>query len=128
MQVAGQALGGQVTGLTPQSVVCTNMTTGQGVTINTQAPAWNCRAAGLAVTPGDQASMRVQGTVAAGATTVGGAVTGLQPSNGGCANLTTGQQVTFQHMAGATAQSCTVSGLVVRPGDRVQMSVQGVAE
>ena len=45
-----------------------------------------------------------------------------------CRNLTTGQQVTFQYMGGATAASCAAAGLVVQPGDHVQMRVQGAAE
>ena len=59
---------------------------------------------------------------------VGAAAVGMAPSGGRCANLTTGQQVTYQHMQGATAASCVAAGLVVRPGDRVQMRVQGAAE
>jgi hypothetical protein len=77
---------------------------------------------------GDRVTMRVRGTVEAGATDVGGAVTGMAPSSGGCTNLTTGQSVKFQHMTGATAASCVVAGLVVHAGDDVQMQVQGSAE
>jgi hypothetical protein len=50
------------------------------------------------------------------------------PTSGGCANLTTGQQVPFQHLVGATAASCVATGLVVQPGHHVQMGVQGTAE
>jgi hypothetical protein len=70
----------------------------------------------------------VRGAVAKGATDVGGAVVGMLPSSGGCTNLTTGQQVAFEHMVGATAASCVAAGLIVDPGDTVQMRVQGVAE
>jgi hypothetical protein len=98
------------------------------ITISTQMPTWDCEAAGLAITPGDFARMRVQGTVQVGATDVSGAVTGLRPSSGGCTNLTTGQSVAFQHMVGATAGSCVAAGLVVHPGDTVQMRVAGAAE
>jgi hypothetical protein len=52
----------------------------------------------------------------------------MQPSSAGCTNLTTEQQVTFQHMVGATAGSCVAAGLVVHPGETVQMSVAGAAE
>jgi hypothetical protein len=52
----------------------------------------------------------------------------MMPSSGGCANLTTGQQVTFQHMVGATAASCVAAGLAVHAGDTVQISAQGAAE
>jgi hypothetical protein len=132
--VAGQALGGWVSGLTPGPVVCQNVTTGQAVTLNAPAIPWDCEAAGLCVTPGDgvtpgdQVALRVRGPVQTGAMDVGGAVVGMVPSSGGCTNLTTGQQVTFQRMKGATAASCVAAGLVVHPGDRVQMRVQGAAE
>jgi hypothetical protein len=128
VEVTGQPLSGWVTGLTPETVTCKDVTTGRTVTLNNPATSWDCEAAGLAVTPGDQASMRVQGPVEPGATDVGGAVTGMAPSSGGCTNLTTGQQVKFQHMVGATAASCVAAGLVVHPGDHLQMSVAGAAE
>jgi hypothetical protein len=72
--------------------------------------------------------MSVRGTVEAGATDVGGAVTGMAPTSGGCTNFTTGQSVKFQRMAGATVGSCVAGGRVVHAGDTVQMSVQGSAE
>jgi hypothetical protein len=72
--------------------------------------------------------MRVHGTVEADATYVGGAVTGMLPSSGGCTNLTTGQQVKLQGKRGTKAASCVAAGLVVYPGDLIQISVQGVAE
>ena len=125
---AGQPLSGWVTGFTPQTVVCTNVTTGQQVTLSAPASPWDCEAAGLGVTSGDRVSQRGQGPVKTDGADVGGAVVGMVPSSGGCTNLTTGQQVTFQHMVGATAGSCVAAGLVVRPGDSVQMHVQGVAE
>jgi hypothetical protein len=82
----------------------------------------------LGVATGDRIALLVRGQVQQGATDVGGAVAGMTPTSGGCTNRTTGQQVTFQHMKGATAASCAAPGLVVRPGDQVQMHVQGVAE
>jgi hypothetical protein len=128
VEVAGQALGAWVTGLTPHTVVCTNVTTGQQVTLNDHATSWNCEAAGLGVTAGDQVALRVRGPVAKGATDIGGAVVGMVPSNGGCTNLTTGQQVKFQHMVGAMAGSCVIAGMVMHPGDTIQISVRGVAQ
>src|SRR5262249_29732227 len=128
VEVAGQPLSGWVTGLTPETVSCKDVTTGQVVTLNDPATSWDCEAAGIAITSGDQVSMRAQGPVEQGATDVGGAVTGMTPSSGGCTNLTTGQSVTFQHMVGATAGSCVAAGLMVHPGDQVQMSVAGAAE
>jgi hypothetical protein len=128
VEVAGQALGGWVTGFVPQTVSCQNITTEHAVTINDPASIWDCVAAGLGTTSGHQVAMRVQGTVEAGATNVGGAVVGVHLTSGGCANLTTGQLVSFQHMGSATAGSCGAAGLIVQPGDHVQMQVQGAAE
>jgi hypothetical protein len=128
VEVAGQPLSGWVTGLTPETVTCKDVTTGQVVTLNNPATSWDCEAAGVAITSGDQVSMRVQGPVEPGATDVGGAVTGMAPSSGGCTNLTTGQSVQFQHMVGATAASCVAAGLAVHAGDTVQISAQGAAE
>jgi hypothetical protein len=126
--VAGQALGGWVTGLTLHTVTCKNVTTGQVVTLSDPSSPWDCEAAGLLVTSEDQVVLRARGPVKQGATDVGAAVVGMVLSSGGCTNLTTGQQVQFQHMQGATAASCVAVGLVVQPGNRVQISVQGVAE
>ena len=109
-------------------MVCKNVTTEREVTLSHPAAAWNCEAAGLQVAAGDRLALRVRGPVNKGATDVGGAVTGMTPSSGGCANRTTGQQVTFQHMVGATAASCVAAGLVVQEGEAVQMHVQGAAE
>jgi Right handed beta helix region len=130
--VAGQPLSGWVTGFTPHTVICENGTTGQAVTLSGPAPSWDCEAASLRATPGDHVTMRVRGPIEQGATDVGGAVAGMAPSGGGCTNLATGQQVPFQALfqgiPGATAASCVAAGLVVHPGDTVQMSVQGSAE
>jgi hypothetical protein len=132
VEVPGQAFGGWVSGFTPGTVVCQNVSTEKAVTLNAPASPWDCEAAGLAVTPGDQVALRVRGLVTQGATDVGGAVAGIVPSGGSCTNLTTGQQVPFQALfqgvRGATAASCVAAGLVVHPGNRVQISVQGNAE
>jgi hypothetical protein len=128
VEVAGQPLEGWVTGLTPHTVVCQNVTTAQVVTLSDPVSPWNCEAASLGVSEGDRVTLHVRGPVEQGATDVGGAVAGMAPTSGGCANLTTGQQVPFQHLVGATAGSCVAAGLVVQAGDHVQMSVQGVAE
>jgi hypothetical protein len=126
--VTGEALGGWVTGLTLSTAVCKNVTTGQAVTLNDPVSPWDCEAAGLGVTPGDRVTMHVRGRIKQRATDIGGAVAGMAPTSGGCTNLTTGQQVPFQHLVGATAASCAAAGVVVQPGDHVQMSVQGSAE
>jgi hypothetical protein len=130
--VAGQAIEAWVAGFTPHSVTCKNVTIGQVVTLSDPASPWDCEAAGLGVSSGAQVALHVRGHVQKGARDVGGAVVGMAPSGGGCTNLTTGQQVQFQALFqgvhGATAASCVEAGLVVHPGDTVQMRVQGVAE
>ena len=64
--------------------------------------------------------------------TSGAPVTGIVSRHSvklqGCTNLTTGQQVKLQGKRGAEAGSCVAAGLVVHPGDLIQISVQGVAE
>jgi hypothetical protein len=123
------SLGGSVIGMKPRTAVCTNLTTGQQVTLKNPGSAWDCEAAGLDVAPDkDRVLLLVRGPVRQGAMDVGGAVTGMAPTSGGCSNLTTGQQVTFQHMQGATEASCVAAGLVVRSGDLVQIRARGVAE
>ena len=114
--------------MTPHTAACENVTTGQTVTLNDPAPVWDCEAAGLGVTAGDQVALHMRGPVAKRATDVGGAVVGMVPSSGGCTNRTTGQHVPFQHMVGATAASCGAAGLVMDPRDTIQISVQGVAQ
>jgi hypothetical protein len=100
----------------------------QVATLSDPVASWDCEAVGLGVSPGDRVTMHVRGPVEQGATDIGGAVAGMVPSSGGRTNRTTGQSVPFQHTVGATAASCVAVGLVVQPGDHVQMSVQGVAE
>jgi hypothetical protein len=127
VEVPGQALAAWVVSISPQIVHCTNVTTGQVVTLSDPGPSWDCEAAGLAVTAGDQVAIRVRGSVGQGVG-VGGAVWGLLPNRSSCTNLTTGQQLPFVQMPGATAGNCLDAGLIIRPGDQVQMRVQGVAE
>lgn len=54
-------VGGMVHGLSPQQIVCTNLTTGQTVTLPGQPQAWNCVAAGLVITPGDAIQQTMTG-------------------------------------------------------------------
>jgi hypothetical protein len=130
--VAGQPLAAWVAGVSPHTAVCENITTGQAVTLHDPTSPWDCGAAGLAVSPGDEVVLRVHGPVEAGATDVGGAVVGMAPSSGGCTNRTTGQEAPFEALfqgeRGATAASCTAAGLVIQPGDQVQIHTRGVAE
>jgi len=117
-----------VFGIIPHTAVCKNVSTGQQVTLSQPAPTWDCEAAGLAVHASDTVTIQVLGTVEEGATDAGGEVTGMAPLSGGCTNVTTGQEVQFQDMVGATEASCVAAGLVVQPGETVQMYVRGVAE
>jgi hypothetical protein len=126
--VDGQPLSAWVTGVTLRTAVCQNLATGHEVTLSAPVSPWNCEAAGLGVTPGDQVALRARGPVQKNATDVGGAVAGVTPQRGTCTNVTTGQQVTLHYMRGATAASCLAAGLVVQAGEAVQLRVQGVAE
>lgn len=54
-------LAGSVTGMTPTSVTCRNLTTGQRVLIRGGGSAWSCEEAGLVVEPGDSVKMIVSG-------------------------------------------------------------------
>jgi hypothetical protein len=128
VEVAGQPLSAWVTGVTPRTVVCQNVTTGQEVTLSAPVSPWDCEAAGLVITSGNRVALRMRGPVQQNATDVGGAVVGMTPSRGTCTNVTTGQQVTFPYTNGATAASCGAAGLVVQAGEAVQLRVQGVAE
>jgi hypothetical protein len=74
--VAGQPLNAWVTGVTLRTVVCQNLTTGQEVTLSAPVPPWDCEAAGVAITSGDQVAVRLRGPVQQNATDVGGAVVG----------------------------------------------------
>jgi hypothetical protein len=123
-------LGASVFGITPQKAVCKNGTTGRQVQVPLSPPAsmWDCEAAGLEVSPGDRVTIQVLGTVEAGATDVGGAVTGMAPLSGSCTNVTTKDQEPFHDMVGPREVSCGAAGLDVEPGQTVQMSVKGVAE
>jgi hypothetical protein len=80
------------------------------------------------IASGDQVAVRLRGLVKRTATDIGGAVVGMMPTSGSCTNVTTGQQVTFPYTSGATAASCGTAGLVIQPGEAVQLRVQGVAE
>jgi hypothetical protein len=117
-----------VFGIIPHTAVCKNVSTGRQVTLSEPAPTWDCEAAGLAVHAGNTVTIQVLGTVEEAATDVGGAVTGIALLSGSCTNVTTGQQVQFQDMLGAREASCVAAGLVVQPGETVQMQVKGVAE
>ncbi len=60
---------------------------------------------------------------------VGGAVTGFQPRRVQCTNRTTGQTIVIAHMAdGVTSWDCAAAGLVVHPGDRIHLEVNGRGE
>ena len=56
---------------------------------------------------------------------VGGSVTGVSLTKVKCTNLTSKQSVSIQDPG--TSWDCEAAGLVVRPGDRIKMEVQGTA-
>jgi hypothetical protein len=117
-------VGGLVIDIAPQTVVCQNVTTGQGVTRSDLAPLWNCEAAGIIVTPGDRITRRVRGTADEGATIVGGAVTGLRPTSGGCTKLTTpGPMSRSRLMVKPSAFSSTKCWRLGSPKDAVAVTL-----
>jgi hypothetical protein len=63
VEAAEASLGGAVTGMTPRTAVCTNVTTGQAVTFQhlRGATEASCVAAGLVVEPGHLVQIRVRG-------------------------------------------------------------------
>jgi len=54
-------IGGSVTGVSPTSVVCTNLTTGASVLIPNSASFWDCEVAGLMANPGDEILQSITG-------------------------------------------------------------------
>jgi len=56
-------LRGAVTGITPKSVFCENVTTGQKVEARTTSPTWDCKVLGLVVTGGDKVVTGASGTI-----------------------------------------------------------------
>ena len=59
---------------------------------------------------------------------VGGSVTGVSPTVVVCRNLTTKQSIRMKLSDGMTAWNCEQAGLVVNPGDRIQITVQGTTD
>ena len=57
---------------------------------------------------------------------VGGSVSGMEPANVLCWNLTTGQSISFQ--TDATSWNCEAEGLIVSPNDRVFTGAEGEVE
>jgi len=55
------SVGGSVTGISPNRVVCKNLTTGQTVVITDHATSWDCKEAGLLVTPGNIVTQTITG-------------------------------------------------------------------
>lgn len=58
------AVGGSVTGLVaapPPRVICRNVTTGTKVSVLVPSFSWDCEAAGLEVSPGDQVRFKIKG-------------------------------------------------------------------
>jgi hypothetical protein len=128
LMVAVGNFGAGVTGISPNEVWCRNLTTGREVRVDPgSATAWNCEAAHLAVSPGDDVATRVKGPVTDAAENIGGTVTGIHSAKAGCTNMTTGQHVE-RELGSATAWTCQDMGLVVAPGERVQTSVRGRIE
>lgn len=58
---------------------------------------------------------------------VGGSVRGFRPRRARCINFTTGQSVVIE-LAGTPSWDCEAAGLVVNPGDRIHIGVNGRVE
>jgi len=58
---------------------------------------------------------------------VGGSVRGFRPRRARCINRTTGQSVVIE-LAGTPSWDCEAAGLVVNPGDRIHIGVNGRVE
>ena len=59
----GEPIGGSVTGLSVNGVVCWNQTTGQQILAPTSDTSWDCDALGLVASPGDTVITGARGTV-----------------------------------------------------------------
>jgi hypothetical protein len=59
---AEATLAGSVTGMTPTSVFCENLTSGTKMQVPTSATTWDCEAIGLVFAPGDTVSTGATGT------------------------------------------------------------------
>jgi hypothetical protein len=104
---------------------CSNVTTGQTINVPLSGANLPCEARGLATSPFDELSIIMNGTAQvldrARRTMKGSTVTSVR-----CKNVTTGQQVGATPPSG-TQWNCVSRGLVVHPGDSVQMTVKGNA-
>jgi len=50
---------------------------------------------------------------------------GFQPTEAVCTNLTTRQKVKIKLPPGALFSDCAAGGLVVKPGDKLKMTITG---
>jgi hypothetical protein len=122
-------LGGTVVGINARFAACVNATDPQSVVTPLPGLAlvesWDCEALGLTATTGDTVRLIVSGT---GFTaSFAGRVDALEGGTVLCRNLKQGVDVTAP-VANAGGWSCTVAGLPVARGDRVQAIVTGTAQ
>lgn len=122
-------VGGTATGVNTSKAVCRNASIGEAASILLGgAHGWDCEAAGLTVSPGDNAFMTVQGKVDSNdATIVGGSATGFSMVRDvACNNVSTAQNVIIA--GDVKTWNCEVAGLVVKPQDQIMMRVRGRAQ
>jgi hypothetical protein len=105
---------------------CQNVTTGQTVNVPLSGPNLPCEARGLATSPFDELNIIMNGTAQSSAQ-LGGKMNGSTVTSVRCKNVTTTQQVGATPPPGGTQWNCVARGLVVTPGDSVQMTVKGNA-
>jgi len=117
------ALGAAASGLASGTARCVNSTTGQSVNAPVDAAlSFNCEAAGLLTSPGDQILLQLSGP--AQADLVEGAITGLASRVMRCVNQTTHRDMT-QQLAGRDSWRCAVP---MSPGDIILHALKGTAD
>ena len=104
---------------------CQNVTTGQNINVPLTGPNLPCEARGLSASPFDELNIVMNGT-AQSSSLLGGRMNGSTVTFVRCRNVTTGSQVIATPPSG-TQWNCVARGLVVTPGDSVQMTVRGNA-
>jgi hypothetical protein len=109
-------------------VVCSNLNSGQKVTIRPQEATWDCQAAGLSANTGETVAMQIEGSVDSDVDTgVGGGSMGYGSLSGvTCWNRTSGQRLSgISPDEEGSRWDCGAGGLTASPGDNVIMVVRG---
>ena len=118
---------GQIFGMAPLVVVCTNWSTSQVVSQYPLPEAtWNCKDIGLNATPGDLVSVWLVGfSNASPAPAPGAELLGIDPLVGNCTNMASNQNVWFS--ATENPVNCGAEGLNANPFEAVSLRIFGTA-